>query len=230
MYCANCGVKLADTEKICPLCGALAYHPEIKREIAEPIYPSNRYPILKMTTMGKMMVVTALFLLPTIITFLVDFNITNKVTWSGIVMGAIGVFYISFVLPFWFRKPNPVIFTPCGFAAAILYLLYLDLSMKTAWFMSFALPVAVFAMLVSSAVVTLTYYLRKGHLYIFGGAFVLTGTFMPVMEYLMRITFKIPHKYWSFYPLVCLVLLGGLLLFFAICKPARESMEQKFFI
>ena len=34
MYCANCGVKLADSEKVCPLCKTVAYHPDIKREIS----------------------------------------------------------------------------------------------------------------------------------------------------------------------------------------------------
>ena len=32
MYCINCGVKLADTEHICPLCGTEVFHPELMRE------------------------------------------------------------------------------------------------------------------------------------------------------------------------------------------------------
>ena len=31
MYCIKCGVELADTEKQCPLCGTLVYHPELEQ-------------------------------------------------------------------------------------------------------------------------------------------------------------------------------------------------------
>ena len=29
MYCVNCGVKLAPTESVCPLCGTRVYHPDL---------------------------------------------------------------------------------------------------------------------------------------------------------------------------------------------------------
>ena len=32
MYCVNCGVKLADTEQFCPLCGVKALHPDVERK------------------------------------------------------------------------------------------------------------------------------------------------------------------------------------------------------
>ena len=57
------------------------------------------------------------------------------------------------------------------------------------------------------------------------------GVFMPVMEFLMNLTFGFRMALiWSGYPLVALVLLGGMLIFLAICRPARETMERKFFI
>jgi hypothetical protein len=75
------------------------------------------------------------------------------------------------------------------------------------------------------------YYLKKGSLYIFGGAFIALGAMMPLLEFLLYYTFQLNKLVgWSFYPLVSLVLVGGLLIFLAICKPAREVMERKFFI
>ena len=50
------------------------------------------------------------------------------------------------------------------------------------------------------------------------------------MELLMVITFRLPGFIgWSLYPLVALVLLGGALIFLAICRPARESAQRKLF-
>ena len=42
MYCVNCGVELADSEKKCPLCGMPVFHPDIPRTPAEPPFPPTR--------------------------------------------------------------------------------------------------------------------------------------------------------------------------------------------
>lgn len=230
MYCVNCGVKLADTETVCPLCGVTAYHPDILREKAEPLYPQQRYPE-QVSTLGALIIVTAAFLLPILITLLCDLQISGNVTWSGYVVGALLTAYVVLVLPSWFRRPNPVIFVPCGFAAVGLYVLYIDLATAGGWFLSFAFPVVGFIGLVTTAVVALFRYVRRGKLYIIGGAAVALGLFMPLMEFLLCITFEhLRFAAWSFYPLTALVLLGGTLIFLAISRPARESMERKFFI
>ena len=84
---------------------------------------------------------------------------------------------------------------------------------------------------VVTAVVTLVKYLRRGKLYIFGGASILTGALTFPMEILVNITFaKERFVFWSLYPMVALTIVGAMLIFLAICRPARESMERKFFI
>ena len=74
-------------------------------------------------------------------------------------------------------------------------------------------------------------YVPQGGLYIFGGAFIAMGAFMPLVEFLVHLTFDMnPHAFWSPYPLICLVLVGGLLIYLAINRNARETMERKLFI
>lgn len=231
MYCINCGVKLADTEKRCPLCGTVPFHPEMIRPETERLYPNNSYPAPQVSPRGVLGAVSILFLIPLLITLLCDLQMNGAVTWSGFVVGALLAVYVMVVLPFWFRKPNPVIFVPCGFVAAGLYLLYIDLATGGAWFLSFAFPVVGFLGLVVTVIVTLTRYLRRGRLYIFGGAAVALGLFMPLMEFLLNLTFHFERFIgWSVYPLIALVLVGGMLLFLAVCRPARENMERKFFL
>ena len=43
MYCIKCGVELADSEKKCPLCGTVVYHPDIKQGEAKTPYPPYEY-------------------------------------------------------------------------------------------------------------------------------------------------------------------------------------------
>ena len=41
MYCIKCGVKLADSEKKCPLCNTVVYHPDLQQNEVKPLYPIN---------------------------------------------------------------------------------------------------------------------------------------------------------------------------------------------
>ena len=231
MYCVKCGVKLADSEKQCPLCQTLVFHPDITREEGEKLYPAARYPSYQVNHRSALVIVTTLFLMPLLISLLCDWRITGEITWSGYVAGALFVTYVSMVLPYWFRHPNPVIFVPCGFAAVGLFLLYINLTTDGNWFLSFAFPVVGGLCLIVTAVVTLLRYLPGGELYVFGGAFAVLGVFMLLVEFLMMITFDLSTFIaWSLYPLVALVLLGGMLIFLAISQPAREKMERKFFL
>lgn len=230
MYCVNCGVKLADTEKYCPLCKTEAFHPEIRRPEGERLYPPEKYPAAAGNRLGPAITLSVAFLLPLLIVLLCDLEINHAVTWSGLVTGALLTGYVILVLPAWFPAPNPVVFVPCGFAAVGVYLLYINLATGGHWFLSFAFPVVGCLCLIFTALVTLLRYVRRGKLYILGGASMALGLFMPLMELLLNVTFHRQHfAAWSLYPMTALVLLGGFLIFLAICRPARAAMERKFF-
>ncbi len=62
------------------------------------------------------------FVIPLFVCFFADVSLDGKMEWFGYVAGALIVSYIAFALPMWFKKPNPVIFVPCSFVAAGLYL------------------------------------------------------------------------------------------------------------
>jgi len=230
MYCAKCGVELADTEPACPLCGTAA-HPDVVREAAPPFFPGQAAPPVQVSSRGLQVILTTLFLLPMVICLQCDLLVTNEISWSGYVIFSLLVCYTWLVLPFWFKKPNPVIFVPCGFAAVAGLLFYISFATKGGWFLTFGLPLTAFVGLVVSAVVTLLQYVRKGILYVFGGAFCALGAFMPLMGFLVNLTFFQPKfALWSIYPTTALVLLGGMFIFLALCRPARETMQRKFFI
>lgn len=231
MYCIKCGVKLAASEKKCPLCGTVPHHPDIPAEPVKPLYPADRYPAETVRPKVLQGAMLFLFLLPMVIVLLVDLQVGGAVTWAGYVIGALILAYLVIFLPLWFRKPNPVIFVPCDFAAVILYLLYISLATGGNWFLSFAFPVAGGIGLIVTAVVTLLRYIRRGRLYILGGATMALGAFMLLIEFLLVITFThYSFVGWSLYPLVALLLLGALMIYLAIDRSARETMERKLFV
>ena len=229
MYCINCGVKLADTEKKCPLCNTVVSHPDFKHSAERQLYPSDKMPKSNSGSKALNSAVIVLFLIPLLVCFFADISLDGRLEWSDYVAGALTVAYVAFALPMWFEKPNPVIFVPCSFIAAGLYLLYINSAANGDWFLSFAFPVVGGICLIVTTVVALFFYLRKGKLYILGGAFMSLGAFMLLIEFLMGITFDLKFIGWSIYPLVVLFLFGGLLIYLAIDSVTREMMERKLF-
>lgn len=231
MYCANCGVKLAPSEQRCPMCQLRAYHPDLPEQTEQGLYPRKKLPKNAGRSAWPQIILTTMFVLPMLIVMLCDLRLTGRVTWSGYVIGALLVGYVIFVLPVWFRKPNPTVFVPCGFTAAALYLLYISLYTNGGWFLTFAFPVTGCIGLIVTAVTVLVQYVKKGKLYIFGGALMLLGVLMLLIEHLINVTFSIGHfALWSLYPMTALLVVGALLIFLAICRPARQTMERKLFI
>lgn len=228
-YCVNCGVKLADTEKKCPLCNTVVYHPDIQQKKEQPLYPVGKMPPSSSGRPFLSGAILILFMIPMIVTFFSDMQFDGKADWFGYVAGGLTLAYLTFFFPMWFRTPNPVIFVPCDFAACGLYLFYINLATGGSWFGGFALPIVLgFAAIICTLVVLLR-YLRKGRLYVVGGSLVALGGLIWAIELLMGRTFGLSFVGWSLYPLISLFLIGGLLIYLAMDGEAREKFERKLF-
>ncbi|MBQ3489913.1 MAG: hypothetical protein IJA86_04920 [Clostridia bacterium] len=230
MYCIKCGVALADTEKHCPLCGTVVYHPELTQKEAPPTYPPYRKPKQRINRRGVLFLISVIYLILAAQLFVCEFSIFNTFHWSLYAVGGLIFSYIAVILPMWFYRPNPVIFVPCDFAAAALYLWFINELTNGDWFLTFACPIAFGTGLLTTAILALSRYLRKGKLFVFGGASVLVGALTVMIEILLSITFALRFYFWSVYPLIGFVLLGIALIIIGVCRPLRESLTKKFFV
>jgi hypothetical protein len=233
MYCVKCGVELADTENKCPLCGTPVYHPDIKREKADPTYPAFVKEREKMRPRGVLFILTILCIMPIAICLFCDLYYGNGLTWSGYAAGGIILLYTMFILPQWFYRPNPVIFCPISFSVLGLYLLYINFQLGDSWFLTFALPITVYIAMLVCTVVTLLRYTKRGRLYIAGASFIAVGLLCVVIEFFMNLTFldrMLFDIFWSIIPFIACFLAGMMLIVIAIAKPLRESLKKRFFI
>lgn len=231
MYCINCGVKLEDTEKCCPLCGVKAFHPDLVRGETDPLYPQHSYPHPQSNARTGQIILTTLTLIAIIIMLMCDVQINGTMLWSGYAVGGLLVTYVAIILPSWFRKPELVIFVPVTFLMGGIYLLYINYATGGSWFLSFAFPLTGCLGIIVTAMTALLRFLKRGRLYIFGGATILLGLYVLLVEILICVTFAgVEFVGWSLYPAVVLALLGGMLIVLAINRSAREVMERKFFI
>ena len=231
MYCVKCGVQLAETEKRCPLCNTVVYHPDLKQEPVQPLYPAGRFPAGQPRSLSVPIILSTALVMPMLIALLCNLQINGQVTWSGFVIGALMLAYVVVVLPGWFRKPDPALLVFCDFVALNLYLLYINYAVEGIWFWGFGFPLTSAVGLVTTAVVLLMRFFPTKGFFIFGGACVLLGVYAPVLEYLINLTFeRTRFAAWSLYPLVALVLLGLMLIFLGTNSAVREKLERKFFI
>ena len=227
MYCANCGVKLADTEKTCPLCGTEAYHPDIDRPEVDPLYPRDYIPKNSLSKATIHIIIFTLFFISTFVTLYSDFYVSKRLTWSAYVIFSLAIVYIVIILPSWFKKPSPAVFVPIDFLAIALFLHYINYATNGNWFLTLAFPLVTYLGLVVTAASVLLYYLKKGHLYVIGAFFIALGVYMEVIELFLMITFNKNFDGWSLYPMIPLVIIGLGMIAISISRSARELLARK---
>ena len=229
MYCVKCGVELAESQRSCPLCSTPVYFPELDPNRERP-YPKQNKPEV-VNARGVYFVTTFAFIIAIAICLIADQAIGGGMGWSYYVLGSMALAYIIFILPGWFNRRHPAIFVPCNFAAIALFVGYINFAENGEWFLTFALPLIGGVALIVSGIVILSYYIRRGYLYIWGGALLLSAAHCILIEWLSIRTFKSQTMfYWSIYPATTLFLLGVMLIVVAIVRPFRESLRKIFFI
>ncbi len=232
MYCVKCGVELADSEKNCPLCGTAVICPDgLERTVKDSPYPPHPGKIIEgISKLGFLFILSFAFVIPIMICLLTDIKVNGQLEWSGYVLFSLLLLYVALVLPWWFRRPNPVIFVPIVFLATSILLLYINLKTGGDWFLPFALPVVGITALLCTAVVTLTRYTKGGTPFIFGGATIAFGLFSILIEFLSCISFGIEKMWrWSLYPAFSLFIIGMFFIIVGICKPLRRALRKKLF-
>ena len=227
MFCVKCGVELAESENKCPLCNTPVYYPEKERgELKFPEFKNVREPL---NARGLSFVISFFVAIAAVISIICNITVSNELTWSLYVVASLALAYVLFILPTWFKRPSVAVFVPTDFGATAIFVGIIAALTDSDWYFSFALPVIAFFALVVSSIAILSYYLRRGYLYIWGGAFILFGLFMPILELLLHLNFAIEGNFhWSFYPFSALMLLGVMLIVIAIVKPFRESLRKIF--
>lgn len=231
MYCIKCGTQLSDGQSICPICETKVYHPDFEIPADKSTYPKKEFKSEEFNRKGFMLVITIIFLIPLFLPVILELSWQHKIGWSGYVFGGVLLFYLSLILPSWFKRPNPTIFVPCSMAAAIAYVLYICLQTGGKWFMPFAFPVSLSLTVIVSALTTLLYYLKKGELYIWGGFLIAFGVWTCLLEMLIRSTFGVTVDfYWSSCTLALFFIVGMLLIIIEIVKPVKETLRKIFYI
>ena len=91
-------------------------------------------------------------------------------------------------------------------------------------------PVTGIACLLTTTVVALAHYLRRGYFFIFGGASIAVGCSAMLVELFQCITFGGEMFRWSLYPVGVLSSLGLLWILAGIIRPLGDAIRKRIFI
>lgn len=232
MFCINCGIEMTEGQKICPICQTRVYHPDLKKTDALPSYPRKAFKSEEINIKGLLFVVTLLHLIPMLFAVILDLNLNGHIDWTGYVVGAVLFLYVSAVLPMWFKKHSPVVFVPVSVVTLTCYLWYINFSLESGWFWTFACPVVLMLGTIVTVTIALLRRLKKGRLYVIGGLLLFIGLFVIAIEQLLHVTFEFMHDsfIWSLYPMAFLGVMGGGLIVIESVKPFKESLKKIFFL
>ena len=230
MYCVKCGVKLQDGVKECPLCHTPVLYDEQSVKDFYCTY-SEKYPkatqhekYLKLSFITTILIGAALACLVACLT------IKGKIGWSAYAILGIGLFYIIFVLPFWFKEYKAMLFIPIDYVSVCLFLLFVCLYNHGHWFLSFAFPITMIIAVLTIGGIALYKYTKGGRIMITGCLLIAIGLSFMLVELFQHITFHTPMFIWSLY-CVCVFVLAGLFLLISSLIPSLKSyLERKFFI
>ena len=162
-YCVHCGVKLADSEKRCPLCGTVSIDP------AEPVKDTPRpYPLrtedqeLHRSRRFFITLAAMLLLMPAALLFIIDLLLGDGITWSAYAVSSLLALFCGVSVPFLVRRHRTYVSLAADFCILSAYLWFVEWFSDTEnWFFPIVLPALALATVLLAAIIMLC---RRGKL------------------------------------------------------------------
>ncbi len=144
-YCVQCGVKLADSQKTCPLCHTPVVNPNLPEGHApqSPWPESEEQPQREIDRGYAAQLSIVAVLIPMLTVLLLDI-IGGGGVWSPYVMGALVLAWLAVAVPLLFRFRRPYPYVALDAAAVVGYLaLVAAMSGGMGWYLGIVMPILV---------------------------------------------------------------------------------------
>lgn len=228
-YCVNCGVKLSNSEKKCPLCNTRVINPNVVQDNFEPAYSNNIefFQTLNYKFIAKLILIILVVL--TLITVLCDLIISKKISWSIYVIFSMLCFssHLSFLL---FKKAY--LSHTLGFISLELLLFviaYLNNGMH--WYIYLILP---FVFILWTYIMLCTFFIRKRKksllrslsICLLFSSFALIGIECGIDLF----RFEYVRCTWSLYASLPIIIISILMFLISFNKKLIDEIKQRIFI
>ena len=228
-YCVNCGVKLKESEKVCPLCNTKVINPNNLKTEFIPAYSQNIEKTKKVNKKYLCFLITIILMGVTIITVLCNLIFTGNITWSIYVVVSILFLNskLSFVL---FKNKFFPLFIDLLTTETLIYVIaYLNNGLH--WFYYLVCP---FIFIIWIYIILCTFVLSKKKYNLlrrFSVAFSFISVILLIIESCIDM-----YKYekitinWSIYAILPIIIIGTILFLISYNRKLIEEIKQRIFI
>ena len=228
-YCVNCGVKLKESEKVCPLCNTKVINPNNLKTDFIPAYSQNIEKTKKVNKKYLCFLITIILMGVTIITVLCNLIFTGNITWSIYVVASILFLNskLSFVL---FKNKFFPLFIDLLTTETLIYVIaYLNNGLH--WFYYLVCP---FIFIIWIYIILCTFVLSKKKYNLlrrFSVAFSFISVILLIIESCIDM-----YKYekitinWSIYAILPIIIIGTILFLISYNRKLIEEIKQRIFI
>ena len=228
-YCVNCGVKLKESEKVCPLCNTKVINPNNLKTEFIPAYSQNIEKTKKVNKKYLCFLITIILMGVTIITVLCNLIFTGNITWSIYVVASILFLNskLSFVL---FKNKFFPLFIDLLTTETLIYVIaYLNNGLH--WFYYLVCP---FIFIIWIYIILCTFVLSKKKYNLlrrFSVAFSFISVILLTIEMCVDM-FKYEKIIinWSIYAVLPITIIGLILFIISYNRKLMDEIKQRMFI
>lgn len=233
-YCVNCGVKLAASEKKCPLCNTVVINPNYTGEDKKEAVYSNRYeeyPLRKINVKYLVQIILSIIGIGVLVQTLCDFLLSFSISWSLYAIGAFGLL-VCVVLPVLTKLKSPYIATMIDLVALALYIFMIAIMTDgELWYYEFYLPLHLLSSIYIWCMVIFLRKKRRNYFRAGGVSLLFVCLLLILIELLLDI--YIVGKVYLIWSLCCAPLLIAIavpLLVIAARPKLREEMSRRLYM
>ena len=230
-YCVNCGVELAPSERVCPLCGTEVNNPRQPYDPAAPKPFPNEIDLFAPSTDCTYLaaILTLLMALPAAICLACDLAYTHGAGWSMLVAGAMGLLWIATAPLVLIRRHRVLVGVVLDGAGVLGYLWLIErYAAPGDWYLRLAVPIVVLlAVLIAGDTLLVTRVvtgkMRQMAAAVASSVLLLVGIEICVDNFLSGSV----SLFWSLLVSVPCLILALLLLAFDRRKRFKEQMKKR---
>ena len=232
-YCVHCGVELAPSERVCPLCQTEVNDPKqpFDPSASRPYPPKLDLFAYERSRWLLVLIATLLLALPAMITLACDIAYTDRADWSLLVIGAMGLLWIVFVPHLFAKKYALARHLLLDTVALLCYLLLIEHLTGGDWFLQLALPIVLLFSALLTAETMLMKYLVTDPLLRSAMALLAVPPMVIGIELALDLYIdKSIYLIWSWIVSIpCVILATVLFLIFRQAK-LRSELERRLFL
>lgn len=231
-YCVQCGVRLSDDLKKCPLCQTAVNNPNLPVKGRESDQPEKVEEMIGRMDLNYLRQLTVIItMIPALTVLLIDI-LDGGIAWSPYAIGALVMCWFFFAVPLVYRfsKPYPYVtldvLALCGYLAMIA-----AMTDGFSWYLNIALPLLV---LIGVTTLLVMLVLRRLQMRkIIKGVFLLLilSAFLITLEVILDLAvWQQVRLGWSIYSSVPFMVIMLTALYVENSKPLKEEIRRRLFI